>query len=328
MRWEIKLILCVLLWSIAGIALAQQSSLRASLEKDSILIGDQVDLQLVFKGPEKAMISWPELTDTLSSDVEIIRQSPIDTNRQEGKIQLSRSFTITSFDSGKHLIGPFRVSFELPGDTTKFVGISQVLDLNVLNVAVDTTKAIKPIKGPKEAPLTFSEIWPWLLIGFGSLLIIGGIWYYIYMRKRSRPLIPVRQKPRLPAHIHALNELEKLKQKKLWQAGKIKEYYTDLTDILRLYMEERFGINAMEMTSFEIMQQLEKDHMPGGALEKAAATFTLSDMVKFAKEKPLPSDNDTSWENARAFIEETFRKQSELETEEEQEDIKKKQENE
>ncbi|MDZ7741406.1 MAG: hypothetical protein U5Q03_06585 [Bacteroidota bacterium] len=328
MKGIVKIILIfVLLIAASGIR-AQQSSLNTLLEKDSILIGDQIKLELLFTGPEKAMLNWPELQDTLSAHVEIIRQSGIDTNRLDGELKLSRSFTITSFDSGRHKIGPFRVSYELPDDTIRYMGISQVLDLNVLTVPVDTTRAIKPIKGPKNAPLSFSEIWPWLLTGFGSLLIIGAVWYYLYIRKQSRPLIPVRQKPRMPAHIQALNELEKLKQRKLWQAGKVKDYYTELTDILRIYMEDRFGMNAMEMTSFEIMRELRKDHLQATVLEKAEATFALSDMVKFAREKPLPSDNDTSWENAKAFIEETFRKQNDPDKEEENEEIKEKQEDE
>ena len=312
-----KLILLTILLFAGFASPAQQTRISAKLEKDSILIGDQITFDLLFTGPAKAQVNWPFFQDTLTSEIEIINSSGLDSARKNNLLELSQQYTITSFDSGTHSIGPFRIAFSMPDDTTSYIGISDIQDLHVLTVPVDTTKAIKPIKGPMDAPLTFAEILPWLLTGIGLLIIAAAIWYYTYARKRAKPLIPVRQKPKLPPHIQALNDLEQLKQKKLWQEGKLKEYYTELTDIIRIYIEERFDIMAMEMTSFEIMEHLQALHPNGESLEKIASTFSLADMVKFAKEKPLPSDNDTSWLNAKYFVENSFRRKEENEPEEE-----------
>jgi hypothetical protein len=144
------------------------------------------------------------------------------------------------------------------------------------------------------------------LIGLGFILLIAGIWYYLHQRKNKKPFIPKKTRPIIPAHIQALNDLDDLKKKKLWQAGRIKDYYTELTDISRLYIEHRFGINAMEMTSFEIMEVLPEEKINPEELEKLSQTLSTADMVKFAKASPLPGTNDNCWLYTKEFVEKTI----------------------
>ncbi len=124
-------------------------------------------------------------------------------------------------------------------------------------------------------------------------------------------MFKIRSKPKLPAHVIALNELEDLRLKKLWQAGKVKEYYTVMTDVIRVYLEDRFDINAIEMTTDEILAVMRKQNLESKVQQKLRQTLILADLVKFAKENPLPLDNDNSLSDSIVFVEETIPVQEE-----------------
>jgi hypothetical protein len=170
-------------------------------------------------------------------------------------------------------------------------------------MAVDTTKVIKPIKGPLSVPLTFREILPWLLLAILAILIITGVLYYLKKRKKSEPVFQIRTKIQLSPYDIALSELEKLRLKKLWQTGRTKEYHSELTDILRKYLEDRFNIMALEMTSQEIMDSVRiQKEIHNESIVKLNFILSMADLVKFAKMQPLPAENDMSMENAVAFV--------------------------
>jgi hypothetical protein len=114
-----------------------------------------------------------------------------------------------------------------------------------------------------------------------------------------------RRKPSVPPHVQALEELEALKKKKLWQSGKVKEYHTAITDVVRWYIEERYRVPALEMTTEEIMQGLKGTDAGSEPREKLYQALLLADLVKFAKEQPLPVDNDESMEHCIYFVNET-----------------------
>lgn len=299
----------------ASLMQAQEVKGDASLEQDTILIGDQIGFNLSFTGSKDIRVSWPVFQDTIISEIEIVEKSKIDSIvKDEDQLQLNQHITLTSFDSGYYQIPPVKFAYRLPGDTTEYYFITKENHLLVNTIQVDTTQAIKPIKGPISAPYTFRELLPWL-IGLAGLIIIAVILLYFFIWKKKDKTIPfMRPKPPLPPHIIALNELEKLKQKKLWQQGRIKEYHTELTDIVRIYIEGRFGINAMEMISSEILESLSRTELNKELLEKLNQMFFLADMVKFAKEKPLPGDNDQSFKNAEIFVQETIKRPEEEET--------------
>ena len=114
------------------------------------------------------------------------------------------------------------------------------------------------------------------------------------------------KKPLIPAIITAREKMGLLKEKNLWQEGKVKEYYTDLTDIAREYLEGQFSIDAVEMTSDEILEEVKAIRLEDRTLGKLRETLTMADLVKFAKAFPTPSDNETSFSNVNAFIEESY----------------------
>ncbi|HSG68286.1 MAG TPA: hypothetical protein VK994_06230 [Bacteroidales bacterium] len=286
---------------------AQEVHVDARLDTTDMLIGDQIRLNINFSMPLDYRVIWPFYKDTIATGLEIISQSAVDTviNEGENLVNMLQSITITSFDSGYYYIPPLRFQYQ-PIDDTGFREASSIpLYLKVHTMEVDTAQAIKPIKPPLRAPLTFAEILPWLLIALAGAAIIFAAIYIIRKRRRKEPIFQIRPKPILPPHIIAINGLEGLKKKKLWQAGLTKDFYTELTDILRVYIEGRFAVQAVEMTTDEIIHGLKATNAGNGAIDKLSKVLVLADLVKFAKENPLPLDNDNSLTSSIEFVNET-----------------------
>jgi hypothetical protein len=220
-------------------------------------------------------------------------------------MQMRQTFTITAFDSGPHPIAPFL--FALHGGSKPDTLRSNSLSLFVKVPNVDLKKGFADIKKPYGAPVTFKEIAPWIL---GVILIASIIFLIVYAinrRRKNIPLFSLPSKPKLPPHVVALGELDKLKEEQLWQHDKVKDYYTRLTDIIRVYLEERFEVPAMEQTTHEILTQLKGDESPvkGKLFTGLQRTLDTSDLVKFAKYTPLADENHYVLVQAYTLVEET-----------------------
>jgi hypothetical protein len=305
---------------IPGFALhAQQVQVAARIDSTSMLIGNQTTLWLTAAFDVKngiPKIQWPQIGDSLISKVEVINKSKVRTivpDSSHPTIQQEvQDITISSFDSGYYAIPPFR--FIVNGDTANPL-MTEAMMLQVNTVHVDTNKAFKDIKGPMQARFT---ILGWLLenalyIGCGllALVIVGGIvYYFIRQSKKRNPLVVEQPRVIVPPHVKALEELQKLGQRKLWQEGKIKEYYTGITDILRVYLEGRYDIGALEMTTDEIMLALKRRNINEQVKQKLREILTLADLVKFAKESPLPSDHEFCLNSSIEYVNETAERQT------------------
>ncbi len=302
-RWFPILLLLV---SLNGFAQTVRVSTR--LDTNAMLIGDHVGLTLKFTGPSKTQVIWPFLPDTILGNINIIGRGKIDTSFSDGQkeINLSQQFTITCYDSGFYTIPPFDFRYRVLPDTTVQTASSQLMMLMVHTLKVDTTQAIKPIAGPLRVPITFREMVPWILIALGTIAaVLLGIWYY-QRRKKNQPVFQLKPKVVLPPHERALMEMEKLRVKKLWQSGKVKEYHSELTEILRRYIETRFSVPALEQTSGEILENLsESAECSSTATGRLRNMLILADMVKFAKSIPLPAENEQSLNDGIEFVYET-----------------------
>ncbi|MEG1556745.1 MAG: hypothetical protein RR356_08490, partial [Bacteroidales bacterium] len=126
-----------------------------------------------------------------------------------------------------------------------------------------------------------------------------------YKKKKKPQKSQVKAKPNVKPHITALRELEKLRQRKLWQEGKTKLYYSELTDIIRIYIEGRYDINAMEMVSSDILDELDDKTLAQELHQKLYQILSTADLVKFAKWEPLPPDHDLCFKNAVDFVNQT-----------------------
>ncbi len=290
------------------ISVKAQADALVTLDTNTILVGNQINLHLSFTGPKGIEIQWPKLNDTIISEIEILEKSKIDTSfsQDKSKITLHQTLKITSFDSGYYAIPPFRFNYKKPGDQLVQYAETQAVLLSVHTIPVDTAKEIRDIKKPIEAPFTFREALPWII----ALLLLAGIGYFIYYylkkRKKAEPVFRAPVKIKLPPHQIALDALENLRNKKLWQSGQIKDYHTELTDIIRDYVYGKFAIHAPELTSDEILNALNYTATNEQARQKLGQTFVVADLVKFAKMQPMPMEHDASLNNAIEFVKETM----------------------
>lgn len=291
------------------IAWGQGYRATAKLEPHTILIGDQVNLSLNFSFPSGTQVVWPSIKDTILGNIQVISRTKVDTSWFPDKknLQLTQKLRLTCFDSGFYTIPPIRFYYRNLPDTTIRFEQTEIQILTVHTLAVDTTLAIKPIKGPVKIPFSILEYLPWIIAGMLFLAIAGFLLYYLIRRRKGEPIFLLRPSVKYQPHEWALMELEKLRTKKLWQAGKMKEYHTELTDILRKYIEDRFRLMAMESTTGEILEDLEEKT---GIRKECRTTLgkilSMADLVKFAKYLPLQEDHEQSMENAVDFINKTF----------------------
>ncbi|GAB4330657.1 MAG: hypothetical protein Kow00127_22780 [Bacteroidales bacterium] len=307
MRWLINIALLLIFWFFHLTGLAQVH-LTARLDTNLILIGQQTGLTLELSAPDKPEVEWPVFQDTITGHIEVVgtpEERVIKGNKREAWVALSR-WMVTSFDSGYFAIPPMTVRYRIKGDTSWKTISSEPLLLGVSTVPVDLQAGFKDIKGPYEAPFTLMEILPWILIFLGVALVTSGVLYYLKRRKENKPVFRAPPPPPPPPHKAAIEALESLRYKKLWQQGKIKEYHTELTDILRRYVSQQFGFHALEATTGEIMEFMQTTAINETALAKLQQTLKLADMVKFAKYKPQPLEHDNSLNLAIDFVKESY----------------------
>jgi hypothetical protein len=300
------LIIAILMMAAtAAPAMAQQVHFSASLDTGNIIIGDQLEYRLQLIIPEGFQFEWPQINDSLTGHVEILRKSKVDTLRlSDGMLDVRQAFTITSFDTGFYVIPPYEVRFRENDQTPEISTLeTEPYLLNVFSIPVDLSQPIKPIKDPIAVPITFIEVLPWILL---AIAIGGLLTFFLTRKKKTSPVLLFKPKPKRAAHLIALEELEQLKMEKLWQQGLIKDYYSRLSGVVRAYIENCFDIPAVESTTFETLHFLRKKPIAKQTLDILQELLELSDLVKFAKAKPLPSEHDQSMNLAEVFVKNTI----------------------
>ena len=277
---------------------AQQASVKA--DKYRIKIGEQVELKLnATAGPEQDLI-WPPIADTLGQWFDVLRKDTIDTVRNAGRTNFTQSVWITSFDSGMHNLPVFDFQFITAQGDTESV-LSDMLSIDIYPVAVDTTKSIKDIRGIEDVPFDYTDIIIYSILGaLAALLIAYGV--YRWRKSKNKQLAAEPEKPKTPAWQRALEELERIEKEGAWKSGNDKRYHSAIADTLRAYIEEQLSLPALESTSDETLSMLRKSVISVDSLEAARNVFVLADLVKFAKEKPLPAEHERSMQFARSFV--------------------------
>lgn len=300
------LLIACLLWLAMTRPVAAQiaSHAEARIDTNTIRIGEQIRLDLSLSGPSNARVQFPVIGDTLPG-LEIVKRDSSDTLRSpDGRtITYSQRFYLTRFDTGYIVLEPFL--FVVADPTTGAIDslTTEAQLISVTTLAVDTTQGIKDIKPILDVPFTWQDALPYVAIGLAALLIGYGIYRYLKQRKKQpqpeKRIIP----PAIPAHVRAFEELERIAAEKLWQQGKIKEYHTRVTDVLRNYLEERFGIPAPEMTTDELIDRMRRKIRDIRSQELLRSMLVLADLVKFAKAHPLPDEHEQLLRECREFIE-------------------------
>ena len=282
-----------------------QVTIEVKMDTGMMLIGDQTNVIFEATFPDTVIVNLPVFSDTIIDKLEILDISNIDTINDNQTITIRQEYLVTSFDSGWYVIPPigFTIGFPKAGrvDTLQ----SAPIYFGVITMPLDTAnaEAITDIKAPIDAPITFKEVLPFAGIGLGVLLLAFLV-YILYLKfVKKEPVFVKKEKPKEPAHIVAFRNLDKIKQDKLWQKGMIKEFHSRLTEVVRVYIEDRFGILAMESTTDEIIDAFRKNKDVNKELKDSLFdTLVRADFVKFAKANPLANENEQSFDFAYQFI--------------------------
>lgn len=278
----------------------------ATLDSTTLFIGDQTDLHLRAIGEVGEQVTMPVLDKELIPGVEIVDRTIVDTlSLKDGRMQYDQYLTVTSFEDSLFYIAPLPF---VSGDDTVW---SDGLTLNVVQpFEMDTTDmAITDIKGVYKAPVWWWGIFRWVLLAV-LLAGVGVAGYYLitYLqsRKREEEGKVVMSEPLRPADEVALEKLDAIKEKKIWQQGQVKEYYTQLTDVVREYIARRFEVSSVEQTSDETLRDIRPLLSERKDLyDQLRKMLTLADLVKFAKWSTTPDENELSLRNAYTFVRET-----------------------
>jgi hypothetical protein len=291
-----------------------QVEVHAVLDTSKIRIGEQTRLDIYLnynaKLEKNLSIEWPSFEDTIIKQIEVLSVTKIDTTFPDKNnpdiIQQHMQLLITSFDSGYYAIPSFK--FIINKDTAN-KKLTELLMLEVLSVPTDTSiTKVKDIKAPFDEPFD----WHWYLpyVYWGLAILAALIILIIVIRKLTKkgPIeIVIDDTPKVPAHITALETLEKIKQQAIWKDNKTKEYYSEIADTVRLYIEVRFKINALELTSDEVIKVFKSQVVDSESKAKLTQILTLSDFVKFAKQIPIEVEHTLTLNNAFDFVNGTKR---------------------
>ena len=283
---------------------AQQTLIDVKVDTADILIGEQTTLHVTVTTDPNRRIIIPLPGDTLMTGVEVLSVSDADSTVADGRLVIRRDILVTSFDSSLYLLPPF-----VAIDGADTIESDQVaLKVSTVPVDVDNPEQFYDIKDVWQPPFVLADYYPWIFGVLTALFIICVIGYLIQRYRRHRSEVPVKPaEPELPPYEVAIRELDSIKDQKLWQQGLNKEYYTQVTDTLRRYISRRYGVNAMEKTSEEILAIIERETDERSVYDTLRQVLRLSDYVKFAKLHPLPDENDESMRNAYLFVNQTKR---------------------
>ncbi|MFP4287779.1 MAG: hypothetical protein ACLFQS_00860 [Bacteroidales bacterium] len=282
---------------------ASANEVETQISPKKIEIGEHAELSFLLEiPPGTTEIIFPLFNEKISDKIEIISYGEPDT-LQKGEdeiIQIRRWLTITSWESGFHPVEPHEFGFVANRDTVFFE--SQPLLLEVTEFALEEQAELKDIKDILNQPVTFTEILPWVLL----VLLLAVISFFLIKyiknrRKKKGEPESIWEKPEVPAHIAAISSLEGLKAKKLWEQGYIKQYYIELTGIIRQYIEKRFDVDALEMTTPETLAALQSK-LDSNTWNQLKDLLESADLVKFAKFIPDENHHSDAMENAFDFV--------------------------
>lgn len=287
-------------------ALRAQNIVSAGVSRDTILIGDQIEWTSEMQVPRGMSVRVDSMSGYVVPGVELIGPFTIDTvDRGRDFSKVRTRAVITSFDSGSYVLPPLVVYVYRGEEAVDTMRLPEV-PLEVTTVPIDTaTYQMYDIRPQFRYPVTFREVLPWILGALALAAAVTAVWMALARRRRNRPLFG-KPAPQDPPHIVALRDLDRIRGEKLWQSGNQKQYYTEITDTLRVYMEKRFGIKTIERTSGEILSDLSDKDVPPSDFEAVRDLFGTADLVKFAKYTASAQENENAVPVAVRFVNDTF----------------------
>ncbi len=284
--------------------LPQAIFVESSVDTTNYLIGDRVNYSLKITADKNVYPIQPFFRDSLKN-IDILKEfDPVISETQTEKF-FEYKYILTRFDSAEVTLPAIKVDYRIEGDTTLYTILSNPVSFSVHRITVSLEEDIKDIKPPFRIALNWWMIALWILI---SLIIIVLLIYLYkkYFRKKSVKEVVQLKKIEIPAHITALSRLDKLESEKLWQRGLVKEYHSDITEIIREYFEKRFDLPALEMTTSESLENLTRHPEARNIIDITEKFLNNADLVKFAKYRPLSSVNEEMMLQAREIVNTTI----------------------
>ena len=325
MKRIIVLLAVALISAWVGVPQAKADVAKAEVDTAWVIVGMPRNLHLEICVPEGTDVQWPAAVRPdgfLAYDYEDQKKQyklefgpdthydEIDTVKSDGNlIILSKDLQFFAFDSAGMVVPPFK--FVVNGkDTVATQMLALKCDHPFDNIPADV-QATRDLKGVMNPPFVLWDyIWWFFWLQVATTLIVVGTLIYLHYRKHRKQKVaadqPIEPKKLLPAHVTALQALQELAEKKLWQSGQSKLYYTELTEILRRYIEERYKVSAMESTTDQILEELlELTMSQKSSYNNLKEVLQLADLVKFAKYEPVQDENQMAFMNSRLFVEQT-----------------------
>lgn len=303
-------LMMTLVLGLVTFTVAQEVEVSAKVQDDHVAVGKPFALDLMMKVPYGYYVEWNEFaTDTLSEQLDILKRGEMQrTADADSNIIVQQQLTLMTFDTGYVEIPRIGLTYaKSVEDPMRMKAFTDPVQLYSTTITVDTTQAFRPLVEPISQPVRMKEVFPWIL---GVLLaVLAGIAVWFFW-KRRKPRMgedgqPVKG-PVIPPYNKAIGDLTQLGQQKLWQSGKVKEYYSSLSDIAREYIEGQFGVNAVEMTTDDILKEVRDLQFKESVFSKLKDTMELSDLVKFAKYTASPLENDNAMTDMTDFVNESY----------------------
>lgn len=292
------LVIWILVTGMPGKLFAQDAKVNARIDARQITVGDQVRLFIEADNNNgTGRLQWAVIPDTFNT-LEVVERGKIDTSKQGDVTVYKQRLVITGFDSGVFNIPSFQFAV-IPNSGNPYTVQTDSFPLTVQTVPVDTTKGFKGIKGIIYVKSSWRD---YALQITGGLIVVALIAFIIIYFMRHKKVVIKPQGPPESLQAKTMRLLNELEAKQLWQKQQVKQYYVELTDIVRSYIEERFSTPAMELTTDELLYkaQFHKELQPYHDL--LATILHTADLAKFAKAEPLPQEHIDAMEKAKQIV--------------------------
>ena len=300
---------------------AQEVEVEGKVESKDVQVGKPFTLDLSLKVPYGWFVEWNDFAiDTLSNQIDIIKRSEVErTADADSNVIVRQQLTLMTFDTGQIQVPAVGLTYAKSfDDPLRMKAFTEPIDLYATTIVVDTLQPYKPIVEPIAAPIQMKEVFPWILAVLLLALAAFGLWYWSKHRKvKVDAEGNIVRGPVIPPYDKAVGDLENLRQQKLWQSGKVKEYFSTLTDIAREYIEGQFGVNAVEMTTDDILEEIKPLRFSQETYNKLKETMEVADLVKFAKYSAANLESENAMNSMTDFVNESYAQYQKRKAEEE-----------
>ena len=299
----------------------QNVEVEGKVNSTDVQVGKPFTFDLSLKVPYGWFVEWNDFAiDTLSEQIDIIKRGNVErTADADSNVIVKQQLTLMTFDTGQVRLPAVGLTYARSfDDPMRMKAFTEPIDLYATTMVVDTLQPYKPIVAPIAAPISMKEVFPWLLVVLLAVLVGLGFWLFFKRRKKRVDQDGnIVRGPVIPPYDKAVDDLKRLREEKLWQSGKVKEYFSSLTDIAREYIEGQFGMNAVEMTTDDILEEIRPLRFPKETYDKLKDTMEVADLVKFAKYTASTLESDTALTSMTEFVDESYAHFQKMKAEEE-----------